>query len=92
MTDTLHLTPREVAQVEAALDEPTQIHPEDIRPGDTFRITYEVTCERVDRHGITSNLPERAAQPHHRERVLDVQIAVLSLVEAHHVRIAALEQ
>lgn len=47
MTDALHLTPREVAQVEAALDDPTTIDPADIRPGDTFRLTHEATCERL---------------------------------------------
>ena len=53
MTDALHLTPREVAQVEAALGEPTPIDPADIRPGDTFRLIHEATCENVLASGPT---------------------------------------
>ena len=34
------------------MEGPALIDPADIRPGDVFTLTYEATCERVDRHGI----------------------------------------
>ena len=41
MIDALHLTPREVAQVEAALDAPTPIDPADIRALERVRATVK---------------------------------------------------
>lgn len=45
-------------------DTPTPIDPEDIRPGDVVRIAYEVTCERVDRHGIILASSGYSFNPH----------------------------
>lgn len=49
MSNEIRLTPREVDQVEAALDTPTPIDPADIRPGDVFRLTHEATCKQIDK-------------------------------------------